>query len=72
MNQWKIPLFDSDINEIEIKEVTKVLESRWLTMGGITKQFEDRFFDLWSEEYRRFQLVPLSKDFAYEERQSQL
>jgi len=43
MNQWKIPLFDSDYGQQEIDAVTKVLQSRWLTMGEITHQFETQF-----------------------------
>ncbi len=43
MGNWKIPFFDSDIGIDEIREVTKVLESRWLTMGEITKRFERQF-----------------------------
>jgi len=43
MSQWNIPLFDSDIGEEEIREVTRVLESKWLTMGEMTKKFEQQF-----------------------------
>lgn len=43
MHQWKIPLFDCDYSVKEIDEVTKVLQSRWLTMGEITHQFETQF-----------------------------
>ena len=43
MSQWKIPLFDSDFGNEEIGAVTKVLQSRWLTMGEITHQFETQF-----------------------------
>ncbi len=45
MAQWKIPLFDSDIGTEEIEEVTKVLKSRWLTMGEVTAEFERQFCD---------------------------
>ena len=44
--QWKIPLFDSDIGQEEIHEVTNVLESKWLTMGEMTRQFEQNFCDV--------------------------
>ncbi len=43
MVQWKIPLFDSDFGQEEIDAVTKVLQSRWLTMGELTHQFETQF-----------------------------
>jgi dTDP-4-amino-4,6-dideoxygalactose transaminase len=43
MNQWSIPLFDSDIEEGEIDAVVRVLKSQWLTMGDVTKQFEQLF-----------------------------
>lgn len=43
MSIWKIPLFDSDIGEAEIAAATRVLSSRWLTMGEVTRQFEERF-----------------------------
>jgi dTDP-4-amino-4,6-dideoxygalactose transaminase len=43
MSQWKIPFFDSDIGKEEIAEVVKVMESRWLTMGDLTRQFETQF-----------------------------
>jgi len=43
MSQWKIPLFDSDYDNEEIEAVIKVLQSRWLTMGEITHQFETQF-----------------------------
>jgi len=38
MNIWKIPLFDSDIGDEETAAATKVLASKWLTIGEITKQ----------------------------------
>ncbi len=43
MSIWKIPLFDSDIGAAEIEAVTRVLNSKWLTMGEVTRQFEERF-----------------------------
>jgi len=51
MSQWKIPLFDSDVGEEEIQEVTKVLASKWLTMGGITRRFEQQFSELVGSKY---------------------
>lgn len=40
---WKIPLSDIDLNEEEINAVKKVLESKWLSMGPVTKEFEGEF-----------------------------
>ena len=42
---WKVPLSDPDIGEEEINAARDVLESRWLTMGQITQQFEEAFAD---------------------------
>jgi dTDP-4-amino-4,6-dideoxygalactose transaminase len=41
--EWKIPLADVDIGQDEIKAVTDVLTSKWLTMGAVTSQFEAAF-----------------------------
>ena len=40
---WKIPLADLDFGQEESEAVQKVLDSRWLTMGGMTQQFEAEF-----------------------------
>ncbi len=40
---WRIPLADVDIGSAEIAAVQQVLESRWLTMGSVTRQFEQEF-----------------------------
>jgi len=41
--EWKIPLADVDIGPEEIASVTKVLRRKWLTMNGVTEEFEHRF-----------------------------
>lgn len=41
--EWKIPLSDIDLGEEEIRKVTKVLRSKWLSMGPVTEQFEREF-----------------------------
>lgn len=41
--EWKIPLSDIDMDEEEIEAVTKVLKSKWLSMGPVTQQFEKEF-----------------------------
>ena len=40
---WKVPLFDVDFGEEEKAAVTGVLESGWLTMGEVTREFERKF-----------------------------
>ncbi len=40
---WKIPLSDLDFGEEEKEAVMKVLDSRWLTMGAVTLEFESAF-----------------------------
>lgn len=41
--QWKIPLSDIDFGPEERIAVDNVLQSRWLTMGSITEEFEQAF-----------------------------
>jgi dTDP-4-amino-4,6-dideoxygalactose transaminase len=43
MNPWKIPLSDIDLGREEIAAVENVLQSRWLTMGDVTREFESAF-----------------------------
>ena len=40
---WKIPLFDIGFDKQEKEAVRQVLDSGWLTMGGETERFEQRF-----------------------------
>jgi dTDP-4-amino-4,6-dideoxygalactose transaminase len=41
--EWRIPLSDIDLGEEEIQKVTKVLKSKWLSMGPVTQRFEQEF-----------------------------
>jgi dTDP-4-amino-4,6-dideoxygalactose transaminase len=41
--EWKVPLADLDYDEQERRAVLGVLESRWLTMGAVTQEFEGAF-----------------------------
>ncbi len=41
--EWKIPLTEPDLGEEEIKAVSEVLRSKWLTMGAVTLEFEKKF-----------------------------
>lgn len=40
---WKIPLFDLDIEKEEIDAITDVLHSKWISMGEVIKKFEMEF-----------------------------
>lgn len=43
MTTWRIPLADIDLGTEEISAVKDVLQSRWLSMGRITQEFERAF-----------------------------
>ena len=43
--EWRVPLFDLDYGLEENNAVREVLESGWLTMGGVTERFERAFAD---------------------------
>ncbi|MGB8982901.1 MAG: DegT/DnrJ/EryC1/StrS family aminotransferase [Anaerolineales bacterium] len=49
--QWKIPLSDIDFGPEEKKAVNDVLDSKWLTMGGVTQEFEQAFADYVGAKY---------------------
>lgn len=42
---WRVPLADLDYGPEEEIAVQQVLRGKWLTMGAITRDFEDRFAD---------------------------
>lgn len=48
---WRVPLADLDIGAAEYEAVHRVLESRWLTMGQLTQQFEEQFATLVSAKH---------------------
>src|SRR5512142_751928 len=41
--QWQIPLSDIDFDIEEEETVHNVLQSKWLTMGAVTQEFEKAF-----------------------------
>ncbi len=41
--RWRIPLSDIDLGEEEKAAVARVLDSKWLTMGEVTRRFEEAF-----------------------------
>ena len=40
---WKIPLFDLDVGDQESEAIRHVMDSRWISMGEATLEFERRF-----------------------------
>ncbi|MDI7258446.1 MAG: DegT/DnrJ/EryC1/StrS family aminotransferase [Thermodesulfobacteriota bacterium] len=42
MTEWKVSLADVDLGQEEIAAVSQVLKSRWLTMGPVTEEFEEK------------------------------
>ncbi len=40
---WRVPLADLDYGDEETEAVIQVLQSKWLTMGAVTQQFEAEF-----------------------------
>jgi dTDP-4-amino-4,6-dideoxygalactose transaminase len=40
---WRVPLADLDYGQEEEEAVLKVIRSKWLTMGEVTKEFEAKF-----------------------------
>lgn len=51
MVNWKIPLSDIDYGDEELSAVKSVIESRWLSMGKLTEQFEKAVGDYLRCEY---------------------
>ena len=41
--EWRVPLSDIDFGPEEEEAILKVVRSNWLTMGSVTRQFEDEF-----------------------------
>ncbi len=40
---WAVPLTEPELGNEEVEAVTRVLASKWLTMGEVTSAFEDEF-----------------------------
>lgn len=49
--EWKVTLAEPDIGQEEINAVTKVLQSKWLTMGAVTREFERKFAEKMEVKY---------------------
>jgi dTDP-4-amino-4,6-dideoxygalactose transaminase len=41
--EWRVPLADVEFGEEEISAVSEVMRSGWLSMGSVTRQFEQEF-----------------------------
>ena len=54
MNKWKVILAEPDIDEGEIRSVSRVIKSKWLTMGALTEEFEKRFSGFLGTRYAIF------------------
>src|SRR5665648_8965 len=48
---WKIPLFDLHFEEEEKQAVMEVLDSKWISSGSKTIEFENKFADMLGAEY---------------------
>lgn len=51
MTTWRIPLSDIDLGVDEFSAVKDVLQSRWLTMGSVTQEFETAFANYTGVKY---------------------
>lgn len=49
--QWKIPLSDIDFGPGEKNAINDVLQSKWLTMGSVTQDFERAFANYMGTKY---------------------
>jgi dTDP-4-amino-4,6-dideoxygalactose transaminase len=41
--KWRVALSEPDLGDAEIDALTRVIRSKWLTMGDLTSEFERRF-----------------------------
>jgi len=41
--EWRVPLCEPDLGQPEVDALTRVIRSKWLTMGEVTAEFENRF-----------------------------
>ena len=49
--KWRIPLSDIDFGPEESAAVADVIQSKWLTMGAVTQEFEQGFADYVGAKY---------------------
>lgn len=49
--EWKVPLFDLNFGEEEKQAVMKVLDSKWISSGAQTLEFERRFAEITGAKY---------------------
>jgi dTDP-4-amino-4,6-dideoxygalactose transaminase len=51
LSDWKVPLSDTDVGAEEAEAAARIIDSRWLTMGPETEQFEIAFASLHGAAY---------------------
>jgi dTDP-4-amino-4,6-dideoxygalactose transaminase len=54
MNKWKVVLSEPDLNDEEIRRVSEVIRSKWLTIGELTEEFERQFAKFIGARYAIF------------------
>ncbi|MFC1631926.1 DegT/DnrJ/EryC1/StrS family aminotransferase [Candidatus Omnitrophota bacterium] len=54
MNKWKVALCEPDLGRNEIIQVSKVIRSKWLTMGRLSEKFEAEFAKFLGVRYAVF------------------
>ena len=56
---WKIPLFDLNFGEEEKQAVIKLIDSKWISMGEKTFEFE-KFRKNWINEKKKKNCIKVS------------
>ena len=51
MGKWKVPLADIQFGAEELQAISRVLDSKWLSMGPVTEEFEERFAEYVGTKY---------------------
>jgi len=54
MNKWRVILAQPDLGDLEIRGVSAVLKSKWLTMGELSRAFEMEFAGFIGARYAVF------------------
>ncbi|NMC27293.1 MAG: aminotransferase class I/II-fold pyridoxal phosphate-dependent enzyme, partial [Syntrophomonadaceae bacterium] len=49
--EWKVPLFDLNFGEAEKQAVNQAIDSKWISSGARTAEFENRFAALSGAKY---------------------
>src|SRR5262245_17171427 len=51
LSEWRVPFFEPDLGDAELDAVTSVIQSKWLTMGCVTSEFESCFSGFVGSKY---------------------